>query len=117
MNETQATTEIKGHALRLQRLMRSISQCKQLEILWLWEIKIGYELMKEICEMIDSLVNLRELNLFVNDLSSSALSSLANFLQEKRRRLQVLDIGNNKGNKDEDAVRQLQQYCNVVYYD
>jgi hypothetical protein len=96
--------------------MRSISECKQLEELWLREMKIGDELMKEICEMMDSLVNLRELNLEVNDLSSSALSSLANFLQEKRKRFQVLDIYENKGSKDEDAVMQLHRLCNVVHY-
>jgi hypothetical protein len=57
-----------------------------LEELQLREMKIGDELMKEICEMIDPLMNVRELNLEKNDLYLSALSSLVETSCKRRKK-------------------------------
>jgi hypothetical protein len=113
--ETQTTLGFKGRALRLQRLMQSISKCKKLKKLMLIMMNIGDEMRKELCNMIDSLGNLRELSLLANELSSDGSSYLAKFLQEKRRRLEMLYMGFDETPKEED-LKKLQPFCNVVLH-
>ncbi|ELU10023.1 hypothetical protein CAPTEDRAFT_193316 [Capitella teleta] len=105
------------HPSRLQNLFRAIASCKRITALTFADMHIDDALMPSICEMVESLEDLQDLTLWKNTFSANALEDLSVTLGRRPNKLNMLDIKDNEGSKNERVVKLLQRNCRSVIHD
>ncbi|ELU08806.1 hypothetical protein CAPTEDRAFT_208111 [Capitella teleta] len=105
------------HPSRLQNLFRAIASCKRITALTFEDMQINDALMPSICEMVESLEDLRDLTLWKNAFSANALEDLSVALERRSNSLNILDIKDNEGSRNERVVKLLQKNCRSVIHD
>jgi hypothetical protein len=97
---------------RQHYLLRALSRCKGIEVLSLVELQITDDLLPDVCQLIEELKKLKDLNLEENCLGSTGLLDFADFLLERKLVLGSLRVANQSNPLGEDAIRRLQDCCN-----
>ena len=111
---SQQTAELNPKSRRLRKLMHAVAQCTKLDILSFDSMGIDDSLSRDLCKIVSSLPNLKNLFLPDNNLTVEGLMTLAQCMKQQGIKIEQLDIKGNAGVVDESVVRELKFSCNYV---
>ena len=99
----------------LKKLFDSIAGCVNLQLLDSGGLTIDDTMVSDLCNMLDSLQHLQELDLSGNLLSAEGIKHLARCLQHKNK-LEIINLSGNPGRDDQTAVNEMEKCCHYLPY-
>ena len=102
------------HSASVQKLLCCIAGCRKLKVLSLRRMQIGDGEIAELCQMLGSLHELEELDLYENRFSGDSWNKLSGCLRQRPKRMNILNIKRASSHPDQEALRRLDENCHYV---